>query len=37
MEWDWSMVGELLFVIGLGLLAMGAIRGYLENQKGGKR
>ncbi len=30
MDWDLSMVGELLFVIGLVLVAMGAIRGHLE-------
>jgi hypothetical protein len=25
MTWDWSMVGELMFVVGLALMAMGAI------------
>lgn len=34
MVWDWSMVGELLFVVGLGLVAMGLIRGHLEKPRG---
>jgi len=34
---DWNLVGELLFVIGLCLVAMGAIRGHLEKPQGGKR
>jgi hypothetical protein len=32
MTWDWSMVGEMMFVVGLALVAMGAIHGACDKQ-----
>jgi hypothetical protein len=34
---DWSMVGEMLFVIGLVLVVVGAVKGHLEKPEEDER